>query len=60
MKRHAEEKAKRLSLRTSTDPMVLWVRNRVHQYIRERNRKIEQEWEEAGGERLLRALMNLK
>jgi len=57
---YAEEKARRLSLRTDTDPMVVWIRNRVRQYVRDRNRKIEQEWDEAGGERLLLALLDLE
>jgi hypothetical protein len=39
-----EEKAKRLSLRTDTDPDVVWlrnyVRNHIHEYIRQRDEKL--------------------
>jgi hypothetical protein len=38
---YAEEKAKRLSLRTDTHPDVLWmrsyIRERLHDFIRERD-----------------------
>jgi hypothetical protein len=41
---YAEEKAKRLGLRTDTDPDAIWlrgmVRDHIHEYIRKRDAKL--------------------
>lgn len=58
---YQEEKAKRLALRTNTDPDAVWLRHyvksRIYKYLRDREDKEEYEqWEREGQARLYRSL----
>jgi hypothetical protein len=56
-----EEKAKRLALRTNTDPDAVWLRSyvksRIYKYLRDREDKADYDkWEREGQARLWRSL----